>query len=703
MKKDFWISSSGFLGRSFLFKTLDLEIENHLESLFDNFLKSLSQNVRVKLSLFQNVSSRISFETERAGAIKAKGFLKSKGLIHFEHKSKISFKEAFKTDILKKEEYLRKRLLEINESGDNSFLNRLKAKPASSSFFSSLYGMDQPVEITSYGLKSGKNLLGILKLKNSGNYPLSLKTLALALERVPKPLAFHISLEKISPVKSEKTLKAKSREEEEGRGQVSYEKYQKAQSAISEVELAGEELFNYEAHLTLKRFSEDFLRRDIALSLKALSGLGEWSIESFGAYPSLQALSPGDKLHYKLIEKSSALKCFLPCLSFGRVLDKAVDRVGSLIYHRRDFSLDALNPFSESYSNHTGVIIGKSGKGKSVFANLLTRSLFHDEKAYIFLVDVRGSHKKTVKALGGRIYNIDITNSSGLNPLENLNSSKEAIEIVSNFLEKLFLEDIEESLPSTEKTLLEKSLIQFSKDISSSKDKNLDNFYKILEHPRKEKLTGWIKGSLNENLFKSETDISNERLLYFNFENISTASNSLIAKAIIASIMAEFSFKLLNKAPNEKFIFISDETPFFIKNCFNTFSLLSKNVRKLNGSLILLAQNSKDLIVNGDTSLIDNSEFKILFSHDGQEKKFKETFSLTDTEFQEVKNLKTIKGYYSQFLLKDSIGSKIGFLRLSKEEYIMSNTEPEFLHKLQQLKSLFNITEDKALQVMSYV
>ena len=33
----------------------------------------------------------------------------------------------------------------------------------------------------------------------------------------------------------------------------------------------------------------------------------------------------------------------------------------------------------------------------------------------------------------------------------------------------------------------------------------------------------------------------------------------------------------------------------------------------------------------------------------------------------------------------------------------MSNTEPEFLHKLQQLKSLFNITEDKALEVMSYV
>ena len=119
--------------------------------------------------------------------------------------------------------------------------------------------------------------------------------------------------------------------------------------------------------------------------------------------------------------------------------------------------------------------------------------------------------------------------------------------------------------------------------------------------------------------------------------------------------------------------------------------------------LSCLAQNSKDLVFNGDTSLIDNSEFKILFSHDGEERKFKETFNLTDLEFQKLKKLKTVKGHYSQFLLKDSLGSKIGFLRLSKEEYILSNTEPEFLHKLKKLQSLFNINEDKALQVMSYV
>ena len=720
-EKDYWVSSKGFLGRSFEFKTLDLEIEESLESLFDNFLKALSQNVRVKISLFQEILNECSLLSSRTKAVTEKGFLQNTGLIHFEHKDKISFKEAMQKDLLKKEEHLLKRLSDIIESEDHSFLMRFKAKPQSSSFFKDLYGLYKPLSISPLGLKSNQGLFGILKLKNSGNCPLSLKTLALLLEKVKKPFSFHISFEKMSHLKGEKTLKSKSKEEEEGKGQVSFEKYRNTQRAISDIELGGEELFNYEVHLTLKRLSEDILRRDIALSLKALSPLGEWSIESFGAYPSLFALSPGDKLHYPLIEKSSTLKCFFPCLSFGANILKSLlegegrenksssrsisqSLKGSLLYHRRDLSLDALNPFSSKYSNHTGVIIGKSGKGKSVFASLLTKALFHDDLSHIFLVDVRGSHKKNVDELSGKTYNIDIKNHSGINPLKHLTNSKETIEIISHFMENLLLEEEETALSLEDKTLLESSLIQFSKETENKKDKKtLDEFYKVFKHPRKKKLTRWIKGSLNENIFNSKESIANNRLCYFNFENISTASNSHIAKAIIASIMAEFSFKLLNKKPNEKFIFISDETPFFIKTCFNTFSLLSKNVRKLNGSLILLAQNSKDLIVNGDTSLIDNSEFKILFSSDGEERKFKEVFNLTSDEFQKLKRLQTVKGHYSQFFLKDSIGSKLGFLRLSKEEYVISNTEPEFLHKLQGLQSLLNINEGKALKVMRYV
>ncbi|MDE0092364.1 MAG: hypothetical protein OXN83_03650 [Oligoflexia bacterium] len=733
-EKNYWVSSEGFLGLSFSFKTLDLEIEENLESLFDSFLKSLSQNIRVRFSLFSEFSNKISFENKRSKEIEKIGFLKNFGLIHFEQVNKISFKEAFKKDLLKKDISLQKRKADILESLDESFLDKIKAKPLDSKLFKDLYNLHKPVSFTPYGLQNNKYHIGILKLKNSGNYPLTLKSLALMLEQVPKPISFHMAFQKLSQAQADKTLKMKSREEEEGRGQVSYEKYQKAQKAISEVELGGLELFNYEIHIMFKRFLDSSLRRDLALALKALSPLGEWSLESFGAYPSLFALSPGGKLHYRLIENSAVLKCFLPCLSFGSSFSsdfsssfspslslnsdsaEKSNQNGSLIYHRRDFSLDRLNPFCLDYANHTGVIIGKSGKGKSVFANLLTSSLFQDDKTFIFLVDVKGSHKKMVDDLGGKTYKIDINNSSGLNPLSKLTTKKESIEITSHFIEKLLLEDEEESLNSEEKNQLEKNLISFVKKIKEKvfhnkafQDKNndlnpsLDSFYKSFKHPRKEKLSRFIKGSLNENLFKDYGETLDNRLLYFNFENISTAGNSYIAKAVMAGLMSEFSFRLLNKKPNEKLIFIADETPFFIKSCFNTFSLLSKNVRKLNGSLILLAQNSKDLILNGDTSLIDNSEFKVLFSIDGAEKEFMQTFNLLDEEFLSLKSLKTIKGLYSQFLLKDSLSSKVGFLRLSKKEYVLSNTEPDFLYKLKSIQKLLGINENKALEVMSYV
>ena len=716
--KDYWIASSGILGRSFSFKTFDLEAESGFEGLLDSFLKSLSQNVRGRISLFQEFSRKCPLSFARSKAVQEIGFLRALGLIHFEHKAKISFREALKKDFLKKQEFLTKRLSEIYESLDEGFLNRIEARPFSASCFADLYSLHTPLEITSLGLKSAKSLLGVLKLKNSGNYPLSLKSLALALEQAPKPLGFHIAFEKMSPAQGEKILKSKSREEAEGRGQVSFEKYQNTQKALSDVELTGEELFHYEAHLSLPRLSEARLRRDMAESLKALSPLGEWSFESFGAYPSLSALSPGGRLHYRLMEKSSVLKCFFPCFRFGAEFvgdresgsgksqennnekSRLPAATRSFVYHRRDFSLDSLNPFSLDYSNHTGVIIGKSGRGKSVFANLLTRSLFHDEKASIFLVDVRGSHKKTVRDLGGRICNIDIENSSGLNPMKNLNPSKESIEILSHFIEKLCLEEGELSLPMDERTDLENELVKFS---NRGGEKTLDGFYKASRHSRKKKLARWIKGSLNESIFSPKEDIVENRLVYFNFENIGTASNSHIAKAVISAVMAEFSFKLINKQADEKFILTADETPFFIKNCFNTFSLLSKNVRKLNGSLILIAQNSKDLILNHDTSLIDNSEFKILFSYDGEERGFREAFSLTKEEFQILKNIRTEKGRFSQFLLKDSLGSKVGFLRLSRDEYILSNTEPEFLHKIQKLQALLSIPERKALEVMRYV
>ncbi len=60
-----------------------------------------------------------------------------------------------------------------------------------------------------------------------------------------------------------------------------------------------------------------------------------------------------------------------------------------------------------------------------------------------------------------------------------------------------------------------------------------------------------------------------------------TAQDRDTSLAVMSAVMSEFSHQLLEKEDHDKLIFIVDETPFFIQHSFETFKLLSKNVRKL--------------------------------------------------------------------------------------------------------------------------
>jgi hypothetical protein len=170
----------------------------------------------------------------------------------------------------------------------------------------------------------------------------------------------------------------------------------------------------------------------------------------------------------------------------------------------------------------------------------------------------------------------------------------------------------------------------------------------------------------------------------------------------MASIMADTSFTLATKRRDQKLMFISDETPFFIKNCFRSFSLLSKNVRSLYGSLMLTVQVSQDLMLDGDKSLIDNASSHVFLSRDESDHVFKERFNLSDLDMDKLNNLSGVQGKYSQFLIKDNLGSRIGNLFLTKKEYWQSTTKATEQALIDKMKSEFhNIDEDLILTLIS--
>ena len=82
------------------------------------------------------------------------------------------------------------------------------------------------------------------------------------------------------------------------------------------------------------------------------------------------------------------------------------------------------------------------------------------------------------------------------------------------------------------------------------------------------------------------------------------------------------------------------------------------------------------MIVNNDTSLLDNSELKVLFSIDGKEKDFQEKLGLSSDNLEVIKQLQTLPEYYSQFFFKDATTAGcVGFLLLGKQEKALVTTK----------------------------
>ncbi len=678
--KDYTWLSRGFLGKTFKLCLKDFEsLENeNLYNSIENFLKNLRVEDYASFSLFSSVSYDSSFDNKRRNDLKKVGFVKKRLFFNI-------FSQK-KTPLFCKKSEIFEQMESINQFSD-SFL---ELKPIFiKSFFKKLFNVER-LKLEPFGFSNKDEVLGILKLHTLSSSLLDLKNLIFLTERLPLPFEYHIKIKKIDKFKQRASLSRQTKQEAREVSQESFLRYQATQEALCDMELRGNDFFQFEVHVVLRRDSKRVLRNDLLLSQKELTLLGDFHMETVGAFSSFLSLLPAHSFHVPLICQDRELGCFLPL--FTRGVGGFQASKSSLIYHRVDQSLDEFNPFHKDYDNYCGVVIGKSGRGKSVFTNLLLGSLSYDQSLKVILVDVKGSYQKRIKELEGQTYNISVDKSCALDPFRQLTNKKESIEIILSFLKSL----IAEKLSPREESNLERSLIEYA---SQAQTPSLEEFVKTLKSFQKiHILERWTKGSLKENIFSnSDSNFELKNLNYFNFSEIMTAQDRDTSLAVMSAVMSEFSHQLLEKEDHDKLIFIVDETPFFIQHSFETFKLLSKNVRKLNASLLLIAQVSSDLILGGDRSLIDNSEFKVLFSLDDQEKVFQQRFSLREEEMEVLKQLRTKKGEYSQFLLKDSLCSKVGFLRLSDKEYIQVTTNPKEFQKLNTLKKMYPFYSDETL------
>lgn len=707
-------SSQGFQVNAFstgvsciCFETEHLDYENSnvsgINASIENYLEQLPPGLRVKfISNAEMVFDKVKGKFQRSEAVAETGWIKHSLTLVFEKnipKAKNIFslltKKAKDKPIL--HEFYEDFAASINIDLLKSF--NLQAKPVGCNI-----NLEQlRIKSADRSIWIEQNLVGVLKLSKFGNYECSTDDLCLLRESLPEPFDIICSIEKIDEKESQLLLNNKSKREESGGDLKSHKKYLEAQRALEEIDNQGKKVFKIEFTILLWDRSEENILSSSLYVKDRFKKIGEFTVEDHGVYPSFCATLPAGKPHIENIEITDRVTNFIPAFIRGREsLGESTER--SFLFHRSDDSLDSVDVFSRSQNNFSGIVIGKSGRGKSVFTNNLLRSLTNDKNLKVILVDVKGSHTNTVKNLGGNTHKISTSSCTAISPFNFLrfNKNMDVIEILSDFLEKLLLEDFEVSLKRAEQAILEECLLEYAQ--SNPSNPSIDDFVKKIKNiPRSDTLKRWVKGGVYGNIF-SPYDIleTDTQIQYFDFTNIVTAQKGGVSSAIMSAIMAHFNYTLLSKGTDERLVFIADETPFFVRSCFTSFSLLMKNVRKLNGSLFLIAQNLSDLIVDGDSSLISQTECRVYFSKDEDEERFDKLSGLSPYGNEALKSLGTFNGKYAQFVIKTNDSERVGKLRLSKHEYFGSTTLATDRSKIEKLKELLNLdTENQAIEILA--
>lgn len=706
-----WQTTDGKSGIGFEIAPCDLECDNRADyhrKIF-GLIRSLNPNVLGRLKLSVSDDANIEAQCSRSEAISDLGFTKKSVQLYLEMDSEPELIKKAKSLILKNTDNKDlSALIEVYEIVKKSGLN---VKPLDEATIQRLF-LDTKLiwQKCSASVCNGYDHTGIIRLNKPSNEPINEEHLAKIYEKLPKPFNVHFSFQKLDAAKMKLELERKLKQSSADNSINPTNDLLKEStiSTISEAVKNGSQFFNYELVFSFERSNEKALFEDLKQSFNALNSFAEFQIETFGVTPNFLSTLVGNTQHIPLKETDEILPLFMPIWFFGESkTDRPTQK--SLMLHRFDRSLYPFDLFNNSYSVFNTLIVGTSGKGKSVLTGMLTQALLTDPNISVIKLDVGGSHSKECELMGGTEYVLQLNTPSGINPFliskHTDISDAEKIGILSRFLMVLIQEQGEVQFSKDLRSQIEECVQVY---LSSAKEPCLQEFYNLTPNfSRRNLLRRWVSGGIYEQAFaptgksSQELDSTSPRLRYYNFSQVFQASDPEFAQAGLAAVLAQFNVEtLINK--DKRIVLICDETPFFIKSCFDFFKFSTANVRKFGHAVVLITQLSTDLIVNGDTGIIENSPQRFLFSVDGDALDYQNRFNLNTEHLASIKSLKSIpKEFAEVFLQTGDLGRKL-IIKITQKEYWALTSSKQDREKLEKLRSFIpNLSLTEAIQCLS--
>ncbi|QDK37916.1 hypothetical protein [Bdellovibrio sp. NC01] len=554
---------------------------------------------------------------------------------------------------------------------------------------------------------------GVVRILKNPHAEFNFHDLNKALLKLPKPFKYVVSFQRLGEAKAKVLLDRKSKQLE-GSHKVE-ERLQQAsmEDAQSDAFTSGMQLFEIESLLVLSRDSQKELSKDLRTSQSALSLFCESMIETFGLLPSFAATLPGSRLHVPLLENEDALVQSLPLFAPREVEVLRSDRV--LTLHRSDNTLFQFDLFNPLFNSFNALIVGPTGRGKSVLTGLLTTAVLNAPEVHVIKIDVGGSHSKECELLGGEEFVFELNTPSNLNPLKSLmmhNASlSERIAIASKFLSVLIQEIGEKDLTKEMRGEIESHVRSYFESVPQNPSIS-DFVEKSPTFPRVGLLKRWTNGGLYGSAFGNSAEgvvapeadwgkssvrattlpYPSRRLKYYNFSKIFQAADPEFAVAGFAALMAEVNSQVLAN-DGRRLVLVLDEVPFFIKQCFDLIKFTAANFRKYGHAVIPISQLMDHLIVEGDMGLVENISQRFLFGATAH----------VEEQYQPILNgLQSIPGQYSEVALQTEEGMRKHVIKLSREEYwerTSSKTDKEKMRKM--MEAVPGLTTQQAIKILS--
>lgn len=358
---------------------------------------------------------------------------------------------------------------------------------------------------TGRSIETGTESIGVIRLIKQPVDSFTPKEWTEVLEKLPSPFQLTISFQRMKEERAKLFLEKRLRQARSSVDVSSKRQSEVTESLIQENFESGVSLFEIEIVFTFSRDSQKDLTMALRNAVSQINLFAESVIETSGVAPSYCVSLAGNLQYVTLIETDLALAGLLPIyLRKSNDGVKSLSRNRALTLHRENQALSHFDLFDSSFEVFNSLIVGTSGKGKSVLTGLLTECLLNDPSVCIIKLDVGGSHSKECELFGGVEYQMRLDKTSGVNAFEVLNleaSESEKISILSKFLGSLIKEEGETQLTKSLRTDIEASVSDYIE--MNPQYPSLQDFYdQATNFPRRGLLRRWVQGGVYEKAFE---------------------------------------------------------------------------------------------------------------------------------------------------------------------------------------------------------